>query len=418
MVKKQFQNIYIILKVYALAIFIFTVFRLLLFANELERIDHLTSNYDVFYSFIMGLRFDIVICSYILLLPYLLLSINLFLFKNKFFDKISFYFTLVLFSIAFLISTADIPYFNQFFSRFSITAFAWSDNPKFVLKMIVGEPRLWLYIIPFSVSVFLFYKVLLRIFSVQNETYVSLKKGLEIIVTVLFLGVMILGVRGRVEKKTPIRVGMAYFSNNPFLNQLGLNPNFTLMQSFLEALKEENKPIKLLPENIAISNVQKYLAIHNVNPKSPILRTENLGSSPNHKNIVIILMESMTAANMERHGNKDKITPFLDSISNKGYYFENNYSAGIHTYNGIFSTLFSFPGIFRQHPMKESKVLKNDGIASELKRLGYTTTYFTIHDGQFDNVEGFLKANDFGVAIPDRFADVDTKGFFMRSISL
>ena len=35
------------------------------------------------------------------------------------------------------------------------------------------------------------------------------------------------------------------------------------------------------------------------------------------------------------------------------------------------------------------------GMASTLKKLGYSTTYFTTHDSQFDNVEGFLRANDF-----------------------
>jgi len=38
---------------------------------------------------------------------------------------------------------------------------------------------------------------------------------------------------------------------------------------------------------------------------------------------------------------------------------------------------------------------KYDGLSSSLKKLGYSTTYFTTHDSQFDNVEGFLRANDF-----------------------
>jgi phosphoglycerol transferase MdoB-like AlkP superfamily enzyme len=44
--------------------------------------------------------------------------------------------------------------------------------------------------------------------------------------------------------------------------------------------------------------------------------------------------------------------------------------------------------------MKESSILKYHGIFSTLKEKEYSTIYFTTHDGQFDNVEGFLKAND------------------------
>jgi phosphoglycerol transferase MdoB-like AlkP superfamily enzyme len=62
--------------------------------------------------------------------------------------------------------------------------------------------------------------------------------------------------------------------------------------------------------------------------------------------------------------------------------------------NGIFSTLFSFPALFRKHPMKENSMVKYRGIYSTLKEQGYSTIFFTTHDGQFDNVEGFLKAND------------------------
>jgi phosphoglycerol transferase MdoB-like AlkP superfamily enzyme len=43
--------------------------------------------------------------------------------------------------------------------------------------------------------------------------------------------------------------------------------------------------------------------------------------------------------------------------------------------------------------MKQIK--KYSGISSALLKNGYSTSYFTTHDSQFDNVEGFLRANDF-----------------------
>jgi phosphoglycerol transferase MdoB-like AlkP superfamily enzyme len=126
------------------------------------------------------------------------------------------------------------------------------------------------------------------------------------------------------------------------------------------------------------------------------MREGKISAGPaNKRNVVIVLMESMSAAKMSRNGNPDRLTPFLDSLTTQGCYFENAYSAGIHTYNGIFSTLFSFPALFHRHPMKGCSMDKYRGIASTLKSNNYSTIYFTTHDGQFDNVEGFLKANDF-----------------------
>ncbi len=391
-----FGNIISTIKVYALALVIFSSFRLILFIGEIDRIDNTVPMSDILYSFIMGIRFDIVICGYIMIIPYVLLTINFLFIRANILNAISFYFILIFFSLAFFVVAADIPYFNQFFSRFSVTAFEWADNPVFVFKMIIEEPRYWLYIIPLIISLVVFYKVLRKIIYSKNVINMGTRLWLQTSISIVFLTIIFIGIRGRIEEKSPIRTGTAYFCNNPFLNQLGLNPNFTLIRSLLDKFKEENKPIELMANDIAIANVQKYLNIKRLNSAFPIQREQNeIDSNTNFKNIVIVIMESMSAAKMGIHGNKDNLTPFLDRIAKSGYYFENTYTSGIHTFNGIFSTIFSYPALFRQHPLKGSSMLKYHGIATTTKKHGYSSIYFTTHDAQFDNVEGFLLANDF-----------------------
>ncbi|MGV9004574.1 LTA synthase family protein [Flavobacterium sp.] len=345
----------------------------------------------------MGVRFDIVIASYILAVPFLIFSIQFISNRNfQVVNKIVFYYIFILFSVAFMVCAADIPYFNQFYARFSITAFEWFNSPVFVFKMIIEEPSYYLYTIPFIISLVVFYKVLKVIFKNTIDFNSSSRVYAKVIISVLFLATMFLGIRGRIDEKSPIRVGTAYFCNNPFLNQLGLNPNFTLIRSYLDSKKEDNKSVNLINDQVAVKNVQNFLNIKNPSPNFPLLRRETMDSIANKKlNVVVIMMESMSAAKMKRHGNNDNLTPFLDSIADEGYYFENTYTSGIHTFNGIFSTLFSYPALFRQHPMNESSMLKYRGMATTLKENNYSTTYFTTHDGQFDNVEGFLKLNDF-----------------------
>ncbi len=381
--------------IYVTVLLIFTIFRGILFCTELARVTTDISTNDIIKSFLMGIRFDLVISGYVLIFPFLISSILSF-FKKPFpiVNEILFYFIFVLFSITFCVCAIDIPYFNQFFSRFTITGFEWLDNPAFVFKMIVEEPRYWFMAVPCLLFIFLFYKILRKILANCTESS-TLPIAAKIGIYVLCFGLIFLGIRGRIEKKSPIRVGTAYFSNNPFLNQLGLNPNFTLIRSFLDSKEERNKTVQLLPDSIAIKNIQQYLNIGHPDKNLPLLRQKNENEiEPNDYNVVLVLMESMSIAKMERGGNTENLTPFLDSLSTKGYYFKNAYSAGIHTFNGIFSSLFSLPALFRQHPMKESSILKYHGIYSTLKEKGYSTAYFTTHDGQFDNVEGFLHAND------------------------
>jgi phosphoglycerol transferase MdoB-like AlkP superfamily enzyme len=342
----------------------------------------------------MGVRFDIVISGYILILPTLiLLTLELIGFRSKSIKQFFFYWIYILFTIAFTVSTADIPYFNQFYDRFSVGAFEWMESYKIVISMIFQEPKYFLFIIPFILLETVFYILLKKIFEQENETQ-KINFFLNTFVSLIFLFIVFLGIRGRIEEKSPIRIGTAYFSNNSFLNKLGLNPSFTLIRSYLDSKDEDNRVVKFMDDKLAIEKVQKYLGITKAQYNSPIARDVQpdklLSAQPN---VVIVIMESMSAAKMKRHGSAEELTPFLDSLSNNSIYFENIYTAGKHTFNGIFSTLFSFPALYRQHSMKTNN--QYDGISNSLLNNGYSTTYFTTHDSQFDNIEGFLKSNNF-----------------------
>lgn len=402
---KGWGNILLMLQIYGLAILFFFVFRFILFLTGIENIDGISANFtDITKAFVMGIRFDVVISGYLLLIPFFLLTLMSILgIRSRLAFKAVFYFVFLLFTVSFIICAVDIPYFNQFFSRLSVSAFQWLDSPAFVFKMVVEEPRYWMYVIPFVLVTVVFYIMLKRAFSnAEKRPLIHRSLVLKMLVSILFLGIMLLGIRGRLALKAPIKVGTAYITDNAFLNQLGLNPVFTLMQSYLENLDQRNEAIQFVDAQTAIARVQEFLKIDPVNPYYPLYREVMPDTvSSNKPNVVIIIMESMAASKMKRHGNVQNLTPFLDSLALNSYYFDSIYTAGIHTFNGVFSTLFSYPAIFRQQPMRESKILKYNGISNTLKKLGYSTTYITTHDGQFDNIQGFLSTNDFDQIITE-----------------
>ncbi len=402
---KGWENIRLILKSYGIAILLFFVFRLILFFTGIGNIGNVSdSASDIARAFIMGVRFDIVISGYLLVLPYLVLTIMFLINRRSLIvTRTVFYFVFAVFTVSFLVCAVDIPYFNQFFSRFTISAFQWFDSPVFVFRMIVEEPAYWIFILPFVILTLIFYRLLSRAFAGFEQSQVTERPLVfKVLISLVFLGVMFAGARGRLAKKSPIKVGTAYVTDNAFLNQLGLNPVFTLMQSFFENLDKRNQAIRLADEIVAINKVQQYLGIEPANPYYPLYRRVVPDTFADVKpNVVIVIMESMAASKMKRNGETGNLTPFLDSLAMNSYYFDSIYSAGIHTFNGIFSTLFSYPAIFRQQPMRESRILKYNGLSNTLKKLGYSTTYITTHDGQFDNVEGFLSTNDFDQIITE-----------------
>lgn len=390
-----------VLKLYIISIVIFFIFRGILFVTELDRIDLTVDKYfDIIEAFFLGVRFDIVVSGYILLLPMLFIFVlDIFKYKSKITSSIIFAFIFTLFSLSFLIAAVDIPFFNQFFARLSVDVFEWMGSPIFVLKMVFQETKYFLFLIPPIVFIFLYYKLLKRVF--RNNVFSNINTYLKIPLYLFVLLLMLVGVRGRTAIQSPIRIGTAYFCNNAFLNQLGLNPLFTFMDSYLVSLKSANKPINLINSGSAKANVQKYLKIEKQNYASPIARFIQPDSIASNKpNVVVVIMESMSVAKMKRGGNTNNLTPFLDSLSYQSLYFENLYTAGKHTFNGIFSTIFSFPALYSKHTMKQLR--KYNGISNALKKYDYQTIYFTTHDVQYDNAEAFLLNNDFDSVIGEK----------------
>ena len=79
----------------------------------------------------------------------------------------------------------------------------------------------------------------------------------------------------------------------------------------------------------------------------------------------------------------------------RGLVFTECYSAGIHTYNGIYSTLYSHPALLARHPMKQTPLPEMCGLPQQLRDMGYHNAFFMTHDENYDNMQGFLRANGF-----------------------
>jgi len=346
----------------------------------------------LFKSFYIGLKFDMVVLGYLTLIPCLIL----FLFsENKFLKihKINLLFYSILCAISFIISTVDIIYFTSYKSHLNCAAFHWIGNPKFVFDLLIQDK---LFLIPLLISLLLlsyYFYYIIKLIRLKNSN-----QTVNSYIKVFIIICLLITIRGRLDFKSPIRVGTAYFSNDALLNELGLNANFVLINSFLDKKKFESSNINLIDVhsmNNIIANEKNNGAFNTcIN-----IKDEHDKSFKIAKNIVLILMESMGKSCLSA-STKLKTTPFLDSLKMKSTSFENFYSSGIHTFNGIFSTLYSIPSYSVLHPLKLINK-KINSIPLDLQNQGYYNIYFTTHDGQFDNVEGFLYKNGFNEIISD-----------------
>lgn len=381
-------------KLYLLLIAIYTAFRVALLLLNLDRVGE-TTTWEVLRAFVMGLRFDLVTIGFVIAIPTIILTIfSFFGKKSRLFEKIYTWVLTVCFTITFGICAADIPYFNQFFDRFNITAFEWmaTGDSVFIFKMIFEEPTYILMMIPVLASGLVFWYFANRIMK-DSTGWESVSYTRYSIYAVVLGGLVFIGMRGRLNEKSPIMVGTAYFSNNAMLNQLGLNPNFTLARSWLDGRDPDNQKVAFMSDDMAIAMVQKSLGIEDPDPDFPIARDVAGDSVSNDYNVIVVIMEGMSYNKTAHGGNSRELTPFLDSLMDNSLSFSRCYTSGTHTYCGIYTTFVSYPVVFRNQALKRIPVLQYDGIASTLHDDGYQTAYFTTHDKEFDNVAGFLSQN-------------------------
>ena len=393
-----------LLSIHVVALFIFFIFRFTLFCSidyqfpaEIKGDVLLQSG-----AFLRGLWFDNVIACYILLLPLVVLWIAA---LCNYTAKWLFRFTTVYFScfysVSFVIAAANIPYFEYFFKTINSSIYNWFGYGGTTAGLMFGESSYYFPIFLGLLSIVAFVwgaSSLASYFYRRAEKaapQISLLSRVAVLVAgAICIGLCLFGIRGRMGYN-PIKVSQAYYCEDPFLNQLGVNPVFNLLTSTLDDNRKENRTLHLMSEEDALSKVQKYLHRQGIDRLSPIARKVEREGTPNRRNVVLVFMESMSANLMGTFGSDKKLTPYLDSLYQQSLSFSHFYSSGIHTNHGIYSTLYSFPAIMKRNAMKGAVVPVYSGLPTVLKDNGYRNLFFMTHESQYDNMNAFLRTNGF-----------------------
>ena len=400
-----------VLTVHVLALAAFTIFRLIEFITLSGMIADKEAS--VLTAFVKGLWFDNVIACYVSVLPVtVLLVAAAFGFFRRWLLRGANVWYGVLFGVAFMPSAANTPYFQYFFKNINSSIFEWFGYAGTTSGMLLQEKSWWLHIALYFVvtAAFVYLLIMLRrrftpqLCTKPNEKLKPLATASHLIIAVAMTGLCLFGIRGRMGYN-PIKVSQAYYCDDAFLNQLGINPAFNLLTSVLDDMRKENRELHLMPYPEAITNTRRWLGITGTVDSSSVLRRAVINSLPvqpeaatatkQRPNVVVILMESMSANLMGTFGNNSHLTPTLDSLYNHSLAFDRFYSAGIHTNHGMTATLYSFPAIMFRNLMKGTVTPHRHGIATVLKEHNYNNLFFMTHEAQYDNMKAFFATNGY-----------------------
>lgn len=402
MMKRLYQSLLWLISIHIAGLLVFSLFRFTEFVSLHSQIVHPEAS--VFGAFIRGVWFDNVIGCYILLVPLVVAGGAAVVGRSH---RLVYRFTAwwfsILYALAFMASAANTPYFAYFFKNINSSIFLWFGYTATTAGMLFEEKSYWLYILLYFLlaggfvwTVFKLTNIFRKRIEKQPADSLNVRciagRG---IVWVLAVLLCLFGIRGR-RGYNPIKVSEAYYCDDSFLNQLGINPSFNLLTSVLDDLRKENRELHLMPYAEAISYARASLGIQGKADSNYVLRRRVVSAiSPRRHNVVVILMESMSASLLKTFGQPDELTPTLDSLYRCSLAFTNCYSAGIHTNHGLTASLYSFPALMFRNLMKGTVTPHREGIPTVLRREGYHNMFFMTHEAQYDNMKAFFSTNGY-----------------------
>ncbi|MFZ1692064.1 MAG: LTA synthase family protein [Flavobacteriales bacterium] len=369
--------------------------------HDATRADVLTALFD------RGLIFDLYLTSWLLIVPAVLLGAAHALGGTQrwAWAAARWCFT-VPFTLWLFLACADIPYFDYTNMRITYAVLVTLHDPAQALKELATTPAYFGTLLLFALAAWLVARATRRLFQApiqHNEGSIARR----LLLLPVPLALLLLGIRGSADPdQHPLIAQDAFFSDTPFLNQLGTNAAFC----FMESLGHDH--VQLMDDEQAFAEVRAELGIEEAGYASPLARMSRYEAPRRKLNVVLVLVESLSAQRLHRYGHPKRLMPSLEQLMDSSLTMDRFFSSGMHTANGIFSSLYGFPPIGAQHPMMHPSMTAQrfHGLPGALRDNGYRTCFISPGDPRFDNLSGFLLVNGFEELVSESdFPETDAR---------
>ncbi|NPA65776.1 MAG: sulfatase-like hydrolase/transferase [Epsilonproteobacteria bacterium] len=192
---------------------------------------------------------------------------------------------------------------------------------------------------------------------------------------------------------------LSKISDNIYNNELAKDGLYSLFSAFRHNTLEydiyyKTKPLKEVMEHLY--QLEKMDDKH-------LKVIENKGDEK-HYNVVLVMIESMSAKYMGVYGDDQNLTPYLDALTQKSLFFDNLYATGTRTVRGMEAVTLSLPPTPGRSIVKrpDSHGMYSSGFIFEQK--GYENKFIYGGYGYFDNMNDFFSHNGFKIVDRNSFS--------------
>ncbi len=183
-------------------------------------------------------------------------------------------------------------------------------------------------------------------------------------------------------------------AQNIFANELQANGVYKFYLAFMNSELDYFKFYKTVPNSEAYAQLQQQLP--SISGETTLRQIKG-EAAENHKNVVLITIESYSAEFMKMYGNEQNITPFLDSLATKSLVFTNLYAVGNRTVRGLEAVTLCFPPTAGESVVKRKDNKNKFSTGAIFKQKGYDVKYMYGGDAFFDNMEDFFAGNNYDI---------------------
>lgn len=189
--------------------------------------------------------------------------------------------------------------------------------------------------------------------------------------------------------------------DNRYERELAGNGLYQLFASFRANSLDYRTFYLTMNEQAALSGLRPLLTQGNSRfvGRAPqdLTRVVTSAGPEQHPNVVLIMVESLSAEYLGTFGNQEGLTPNLDRLASQGLLFKNIYATGTRTVRGMEAVTLSEPPTPGQAIVRRPD---NDHLFSLgflFQERGYDTKFLYGGFGYFDNMNAFFGGNGFQV---------------------
>lgn len=357
---------------------------------------------DYFKVFFLGITFDFTVAVY----TFFPLAIVLLIFNRRSLEKATFRRTLIsilafeLF-VALFTAVSEFMFFGEFNDRFNFIAVDYLVYTNEVLRNIWESYRL----VQISISIivitvvvsYFFYKKVFKRHPVNPLP--GKEKAIFISVYTLVFALLVQFVNENQLLSALQTADSILLSKNGFHSLFAAYRNNEISFDKYYPTLDAKEAIRIVHSALESADHEAYEQQSSDVKEDEYSVVRNIVASgpPEKKNVVLVLMESLSAKYLGAYGNTQSLTPNLDKLTEQGLFLERAYSTGTRTVRGIEAVALSIPPTPGQSIVRRPAGTGLFNIGTVFKQYGYENKFIYGGNALFDNMGTFFSGNGFEV---------------------